>query len=367
MFRRFKVQPGHVGLYFYDDVFKDVLMPGRHWSFDPLGYACVKKVSTEAVTFTCDRLKEIVATGALQDRAISLDLDDSQRALIWADGRFHSVLGPGLHALWTLERDVRYEIVDAGAIDFRHKHLATISRSESGARLLDIVDISRDHAGVLFHDGRFIDVLSPGRFAFWRGVADTHVVEIDMREKMLDISGQDLMTADNVTLRLNAVVAYQIVDPRRAVSSSERFDQSLYRESQLVLRHAIGLRDLDTLLTSKDDIAGEAMVELNQRAKEFGVRVVSVGLRDVILPGEMKDLLNQVTQAKKAAEANLISRREETAAIRSQANTAKLLEASPMLMRLRELEVLEKVASNSSLQVLMGSGEGLADRIAKLV
>jgi regulator of protease activity HflC (stomatin/prohibitin superfamily) len=367
MFRRFKIRPGHVGLYFYDDVFTDVLMPGRHWHFDPLGRARVKTVSTVDVTFTHDRLKEIVSTGALQDRAITLDLDDSQRALVWVDGRFHRVLGPGLHALWTLARHVRYEIVDACAIAFQHKQLATISRSESGARMLEIIDISRDHAGVLFQDGRFIDVLQPSRYAFWRGVADTRVIEVDLREKMLDITGQDLMTADNVTLRLNAVVAYRIVDARRAVSSSERFDQSLYRESQLVLRHAIGSRDLDSLLTSKDDVAGEAMVELNQRAHEFGVQVVSVGLRDVILPGEMKELLNQVTQAKKAAEANLISRREETAAMRSQANTAKLLEASPMLMRLRELEVLEKVASNSSLQVLMGSGEGLTDRIAKMI
>ena len=73
--------------------------------------------------------------------------------------------------------------------------------------------------------------------------------------------------------------------------------------------------------------------------------VVSVGIRDVILPGDLKDLLNKVTKAKKAAEANLISRREETAAMRSQANTAKLLTDNPKLMRLRELEVLEKIAS----------------------
>ena len=90
-------------------------------------------------------------------------------------------------------------------------------------------------------------------------------------------------------------------------------------------------------------------------------------MRDVILPGEMKELLNQVTSAKKAAEANLISRREETAAIRSQANTAKLLDASPTLMRLRELEVLEKVAESSNLQVLLGDTGSLSDRVAKLI
>ena len=83
---------------------------------------------------------------------------------------------------------------------------------------------------------------------------------------------------------------------------------------------------------------------------------MSLGIRDVILPGEMKDLMNKVTEAKKAAEATLITRREETAAMRSQANTAKILESSPTLMRLRELEMLEKVAEKANLKVVLGEG-----------
>lgn len=103
----------------------------------------------------------------------------------------------------------------------------------------------------------------------------------------------------------------------------------------------------------------------------MGLTIASVGIRDVILPGEMKDLMNRVTEAKKTAEANLIFRREETAAIRSQSNTAKLLADSPMLMRLRELEVLEKVASAGKLNIILGErGEdekGLVDKVAGLL
>jgi regulator of protease activity HflC (stomatin/prohibitin superfamily) len=98
----------------------------------------------------------------------------------------------------------------------------------------------------------------------------------------------------------------------------------------------------------------------------FGISVVALGIRDVILPGEMKELLNKVTEAKKAAEANLITRREEVAAIRSQANTARLLGENPTLMRLRELEVLERVASRGTLNVVVGE-KGLADRVLKLI
>ena len=98
----------------------------------------------------------------------------------------------------------------------------------------------------------------------------------------------------------------------------------------------------------------------------MGLEVIATGVRDVILPGEMKTLLDRVTEAKKAAEANLIARRKETAATRSQANTAKLLDGSPTLMRLRELEVLEKVATNGKLNVVLGE-KGLAERVVNLL
>ena len=91
------------------------------------------------------------------------------------------------------------------------------------------------------------------------------------------------------------------------------------------------------------------------------MEIVSVGIRDVILPGDMKDLMNKVTEAKKAAEANLIARREETAAMRSQVNTAKLLADNPALLRLRELEVLEKIATAGKMNIVLGE-KGLADR-----
>src|SRR5690606_19829030 len=133
-----------------------------------------------------------------------------------------------------------------------------------------------------------------------------------------------------------------------------------------VLRAVVGARELDVVLTDKDAVTHETEEGVRRRAAGLGLEIVSVGIRDVILPGDMKDLMNKVTEARKAAEANLISRREETAAIRSQANTARLLAESPTLMRLRELEVLEKVASAGHLNVVLGE-KGLAERIVNLL
>lgn len=366
LFKRFKIRSYEKGLHFRDGEFQGLLAQGRHWLFDPLRKVRVDVVSLRDAWLAHDKLDMIVKSGALKDLAIVLDLKDHQRGLVWIEGRFSHLLAPGLYAFWLGMREVRVEVIDVRHVRFEHEDLKVISNSAMARQLLDICTVGRDHVGVLFIDGRYVDTLSPGLYAFWKGMADARVVEVDMRQTTTDISGQELMTADKVSLRINALVTYRMVDARKAVSSTDDVRQSLYRETQMALRAALGTRELDVFLAEKDAVAQEIELAVRRRAGELGLSVVSVGIRDVILPGDMRDLMNKVTEAKKAAEANLISRREETAAMRSQANTAKLLADNPTLMRLRELEVLEKIASTSKLNVVLGE-KGLADRVVNLL
>ena len=222
------------------------------------------------------------------------------------------------------------------------------------------------HGGVWFKDGAYVETLPPGRYAFWRDLADVKVVPVDLREVILDVAGQEIMTSDKVTLRLNALVTYRVADAKVALTAVDDAKQALYRETQLALRALVGARELDGFLADKDGVVTEATEAVRRRVAQIGLEVVTVGIRDVILPGEMKDLLNKVTEAKKAAEANLIARREETAAMRSQANTARLLADNPTLMRLRELEALEKIAAANKLNVVLGE-KGLTDRVVNLL
>ena len=365
-FRRIKVRKHEMGLYFRDGEFQRLLAPGRHWLFDPLGNVRVDIASLRDAWLMHQQLDMIVKAGVLGDRAVVLDLKDHQRGLVWIEGRFTHLLGPGLFAYWHGVRDVRVEVIDARQVRFEHSDLKVIAKSGMAKQLLDICTVDRDRVGVLFIDGRYIDTLPPGLYAFWKGAADARVVELDMRETTIDVSGQEIMTADKVSLRMNALVTYRIADARKAVSSTDDVRQALYRETQLALRAIVGVRDLDVFLSDKDVVAQEIEQAVRRRASELGLSVVSVGIRDVILPGDMKDLMNKVTEAKKAAEANLIFRREETAAMRSQANTAKLLADNPTLMRLRELEVLEKIASTGNLNVVLGE-KGLAERVVNLL
>ena len=364
--RKFKIRSDEYGLMFRDREFVRVLTPGKHFRFDPLLKVRVDVVSQRDPWLLHEQLDVVVKSGQLDGRAEVVDLKDNQRGLVWIDGRFSHVLPPGLYAYWTGFKDVRIEVVDARTVRFEHGDLPVIVTSQMASRLLDVVTVRRDHEGVLFVDGRFVETLRPGRYAFWKDVAEARVVEVDMREQTLDVAGQEIMTADKVSLRLNALVTFRVDDARKAVVTSDSAQQSLYRGAQLVLRSTIGGLALDEFLAAKETVAAEVDQQLASRADALGLSVASVGIRDVILPGDMRELMNKVTEAKKAAEANLIARREETAAMRSQANTAKLLESNPTLMRLRELETLEKVAPLADLKVVLGD-KGLTDKVVNLL
>ncbi len=366
MIKRIRIRTFEMGLEFREGEFRGLLQPGRYWRFDPLRRRQVDIVSKRDPWLQHEKLDVIVKSGALADHAIVVDLKDHQRGLVWIEGRFSHVLPAGLYAYWTGVKNVQVDVIDARSVRFEHSDLRVMAASPMATRVLDICLVNRQCVGVLFVDGKFVDTLSPGQYAFWKGAGDAKVVEVDTRETTIDVSGQEIMTLDKVSLRMNAAVTYRVVDAVKAVTSTDDFGQSLYRETQLALRAVVGTRELDEFLTEKEAVANDIENLVKRRAGELGLEIASVGIRDVILPGDMKDLMNRVTEAKKAAEANLISRREETAAMRSQANTAKVLADNPTLMRLRELEVLEKVASNGKMNIVLGE-KGLAERVVNLL
>ena len=363
LFRLIRVKAHERALVFRNKALREVLGPGTYMRFGP---SRVDVVSTRQAKLVHLDLDVVVKSGRLGDDAVVVDLRDGERALAFVDNRFDAVLGPGLHVYWSDFHLVRVETVDARSIRFEHERLPTILETKSGRDALESFAVEPGFVGLFYRNGALAETLPAGTYAFWRGAGRYRLIAVDLREQVLDVSGQDVMTADKVTLRLNAVVTWKVVDAAKTVTEVTDLGQTLYREAQLAVRGVVGTKELDRLLSEKDEVARELEGLVRQRAATFGVEVRTLGLRDVILPGEMKDLLNKVTEARKAAEATLITRREETAAIRSQANTARILESSPVLMRLRELEVLEKVADKANLTVVLGEG-GLADKVVKLL
>lgn len=368
MFKTIHIKKFEIGLRFYRGEFVALVGPGKHTIFDPLGRTNIEIVSGRDVYFTHPELDVIVKSGALADKADVYELTDLQRALVWIDGRFNAILGPGLHALWKDYRRVRVEVIDIFRMNPRlvHPELDAIRASGAAHVWLTVQEVPAEHVGVVTVSGVRTETLGPGVYAFWKGVGTLKVAVVDRREVSVDICGQEILTADKVTLRLNAQFIFRVVDAEKAAATSDDVRTVVYREVQMALRAAIGTRDLDALLADKDALAAEVTGAVRPRAAEFGVEVVAVGVRDLILPGEMRTLLNKVIEAKKAAEAGVITRREEAAGLRHQANTAKLYVDNPTLLRLRELEAVEKIATAGKLSVVLGE-KGLADRIVNLI
>lgn len=360
-----RVRYGEVGLVYRDGRFDRLLEPGVHWLFQGSRKVRVDIEDESSVWMTGNEARQLRDGGHLEGRVLYVDLRDREYALLRIDGRIVSLLGKGLHALFTRMRKVEVEYLSSTGARLVHKDLPVILATAGTAVHLKMAEVPEGSVGVLYVDGAVKEVLPAGRYALWKD-ANAKVVTLDQREQVLDLSGQELMSQDKVTLRLNALLTYRITDPRKAVENVSDATQALYREAQLVLRTEIGSRSLDALLSDKESLADSASKILAAKAARMGVEVYSLGIRDVILPGEMKDLLNRVIEAGKAAEANAIKRREETAAMRSQLNTAKLMESNPVLMRLRELEVLEAVAQTTNLSVVLGE-QKLSERISKLI
>ena len=142
---------------------------------------------------------------------------------------------------------------------------------------------------------------------------------------------------------------------------------TLYRLVQFAIREAVATRTLDDILAARDAIDQQVRTYVSERAPELGVEVTEIGVKDVILPGDVRDLLNKVVEAERVAKANLIRRQEETAATRSLLNTAKLMADNPLLLRLKELESLEKLVEKvGRIDLHAGERGGLDALLQKL-
>ena len=366
MLRTFHIGKYERGFLFRKNDFVERLDSGRHWFWDPWFRLHVDRVPLTQTAVDHPELAVMVKVGAFSGQAEVVDVKDHERALVWVDGRLYGLYRPGVHVFWNVLSEVRVEILDARSIRLDHQEESAIVKLGSATALIEAVSIAAEETGLLYVDGKFQETLAPGRYLFWKGEANVVIRRVDRRVEMLEIQGQEIMTADKLSLRLNAVVSYRVADPVAALQRVQDFRQSIYRDVQLSLRSAIGAKTLDELLSEKERISETMASTLVERLTDDGIELISVGIRDIILPGEMKELLNRVTEASKAAEANLITRREETAALRSQLNAARLLESNPVLMRMRELEVLEKVAAQSKLSVMLGES-GLSEKVLKLI
>lgn len=222
-----------------------------------------------------------------------------------------------------------------------------------------VLEVPDTAVGMLSVNGRFEKMLTPGVYGYWTFNRRIAVDIIDMRLQTIEVTGQEILSKDKVSLRANLSATYQVEDAEKLRAKIAKPDEYLYREMQFGLRQVLGTRTLEEILSDKGDLDGAIATYVKNKVGEYGLKVTSVGVKDIILPGDMKSILNQVVETEKAAQANVIKRREETSATRSLLNTAKLMDEHPTLMRLKELEALEKVTDKIDRLTVFGGLDGV--------
>lgn len=363
------------GLLFKNRSFQRILEPGVHRIFDPLRRSGVEVYDLATLNFDHPMIDFLLAEQAelCAQYFYLAELGEREIGLVYQHDKLSDVLPPGSRRLyWKGPLPLRVEVVDIST-DYRVPQalvalLLKLQPNLSAPVKNSVVfcDIADHQLGLLFIDAKLQETLTPGRHAFWAFQRSINVELVDLRLQALEVSGQEILTKDKVSLRLNLSASYRVTDAVKARTLLANFKDFIYRELQFALRQAVGTRTLDELLGEKDQLDQVIFAQVSGKMPEHGLEISSVGVKDVILPGEMKDILNQVVEAEKVAQANVIKRREETAATRSLLNTAKLMEENPTLLRLKELEMLEKVTAKVDKLTVFGGLEGVLNELVTL-
>lgn len=353
MIRKIKVNAYQVGLVFKNGKLISVLQEGTFWI---LG---TKKVLIYEMNQSF--VAPIELTILLQNEQLAsmleiVEVADNEIALYFANGIFKEVLGTGRFAFWKGYSEKRFVKADLSKVNITEQIPVTLLENVKVRPFTRKFQVLNFEKALLFVNGSFVKELTSGTYYFWNNAISIEVKTADVRQQQMEISGQELLTKDKAALRINFFVSYQVVDVLKALVNNKEFEKQLYVAMQLALRAFVGGFTLDELLNRKDTISKEILEQVTAKINDLGLTVSDAGIRDIILPGDMKEIMNQVLVAEKKAQANSITRREETAAMRSMLNTAKLMEENEMLWKLKEMEYVEKIADKIGEITISGSG-----------
>jgi regulator of protease activity HflC (stomatin/prohibitin superfamily) len=378
MIKRLVVAQYERALVWKNKSFTGVLEPGAHWMVDPFNRVAVQSYDLTVPEFEHPRADLLIseARPVVEKFFQVVELGEREVGLVYKQGLLAGVLPPGKRQLyWRGPVDVRIDKIDIGdsatgfEVPVSVAKLLARAKQPLAAQVADAVtavEVPDTSVGLLIVDGEFVKTLGSGLHVFWKFQRTLKVEQVDKRVQSMEVSGQEILTKDKVSLRVNLTAQWQVVDAVKARGELQNFVEFVYKEMQFALREAVGARTLDEMLGGKGELDGEIEIVARAKIEAYGVALKSVGIKDVILPGEMKDILNKVVEAEKVAQANLIKRREETAATRSLLNTARLMEENPTLLRLKELETLEKVTEKVDKLTVFGGLDSVLKDVVRI-
>ena len=300
----------------------------------------------------------------LKDKSVAdlvsvVEVGDQELALHYVNGKFSSVLPYGKHAFWSVSDRHEFKIVDISTptVD---ESVPEYIFSKIPQTCFFRVEVAEYQKARLYFNKKLQGILDAGTYYFWRTPVKVDVGYVDTRLTQMNITGQEILTADKVSLRINYVCNYRVIDYVKILTEIDNFEEQIHVAAQLALREYVGKYKFDEILENKSQMTEFVFERLKAKEGELFVEITDAGVKDIILPGEIREIMNTVLVAEKRAQANVITRREEVASTRSLLNTAKLMDENQTLYKLKELEYVERIFENVGNISIAGGGDVLS-------
>lgn len=310
------------------------------------------------------RLEQLLCDEELKNQLVTVTVGDEEYAIHYVDGQFKEILESGRYAFWKEAGEHSFQIADISTPEVS-SDIPTYIFKKCPSCYYQKAEIADYEKALLFFDGKPQRALESGIYYFWNTGTKIEVRCVDMRGVQMQIAGQEILTQDKVTLRINFVCKYRVSDHIRILTEIRDYEEQLYTAAQLALREYIGKCKLDEILENKEKIAETVFEKLKAYGEKIYLSVTEAGVKDIILPGDVREIMNTVLIAEKRAQANVIARREEVASTRSLLNTAKLMEENQTLFKLKEMEYMERICENVGNITLNGNGN-MISRLSEL-
>ena len=362
---KYIIKDNQAGFVLKNGVFQKMITVGTYHFSNMAGYT----VKIEEMLGEMDYLEvpyQVLAKDpAFLAATVHMEIPDGSVGFLYVNGKLTSFASRKEYVFWNVFDRYEIKIVSMegtriGA-EVTKQMLALVPK-----HLYTEVSVGEGEIGLVYYDNVMQEQLSKGVYRFWNY---DHVITycvLDMKQKEMDILGQEILTKDKIGIRMNVACMYKIRDAVEFVSRISDLKGQLYPAVQLVIREIVGNYKLDEILEAKEQISREIYETLLKREEMFCVNFLTAGIRDIILPGEIREIMNSVLVAEKTAQANVIARREEVASTRSLLNTAKLMDENQTLYRLKELEYLEKICEKVG-EISVNGSAGIVEQLGKMM
>ncbi len=362
---KYEINQNQCGFLMKHGRFIKMLFCGTYHYLQMAGYDVFIEDMDGAVKFAKIPGEILLENKEFADKVLKVDIPEGFMGILRKNGTPQACLTETEYLFWNQWK--QYDVV---LMDMRQPEMnGEISKAYLSLIPLKCykkIEIQSGEVGILYYNNQVVKELNAGTYYYWLYSKDVLGRIVDLKTRSLEITGQEILTADRIGVRINLTCTYQVVEPRRMIETIRNLENQIYGGVQLIIREYIGRYRLDELLEQKEEISGFIFQRLKEVEKEYCVQFRNAGIKDIILPGEIRDIMNTVLVAERRAQANVITRREEVASTRSLLNTAKLMDENKTLYKLKEMECLERICAQVG-NIQVSGGGALLEQLKMLL